>query len=97
MPQMVNKIILYCHWSAFFLSCGSPSFTPDKRQKIVQFFIFRYVFTQQMERHDAELRVIMHFLHLFCSYFLHKHNFHLFVSLPNTITASHCVLLLLGY
>lgn len=97
MSQMVNKVILYYHWSAFFLSCGSPSFTPENRQTIVQFFIFQSVFTQQMERHDAELCVIMHFLYLFCSYFLQKHNFHLFMSLPNTITASHCVLLPLGY
>ena len=59
--------------------------------------ILQYVFTQQMERHDAELCVIMHFLHLFCSYFLHKHNFHFFVSLPNNGTALHCVLLQLGY
>jgi hypothetical protein len=52
---------------------------------------------EQVERHDAELHVIMQLLHWFCSYFLHKHNFDFFVSFPNIWTASHCALLSSGY
>jgi hypothetical protein len=86
MPQMVNnKLLNYLSQHAFILSVTwKTSFMPDKRQTIVQFLTFRYVFTQHIARHDAELRVIMHFLYLFFSLILCTNT--IFISLCHSQT-----------